>query len=255
MPKKKKKKKKTKTKTKTTERTDDDDDEATEDTSSSLKAVTKSQTPRKGTTTTSSSTSLLLSKIVGKHARVCDVALKRGNFTSSVKALATVLTVLADGIGGALNDHASSSSKSSPPLSSRGSANAVSQLLEKVMTACQRAKANTAAKKILEKWKRLSRVTQSDCTNNHHQRNTFGETTTTTTTTTCCVPLTNACLRCAYFCFCMTKDANAAVEVLLIENGDVEKTIEKIGAENLVRGCSFARRKNGGDDGGGGGNT
>ena len=36
---------------------------------------------------------------------------------------------------------------------------------------------------------------------------------------------------------------------------DVEKTIEKIGAENLVRGCSFARRKNGGDDGGGGGNT
>ena len=50
----------------------------------------------------------------------------------------------------------------------------------------------------------------------------------------------------------MTKDANAAVEVLLIENGDIEKTIEKIGAENLVRGCSFARRKNGDDDGGGG---
>ena len=254
MPKKKKKKKKTKkTQTKTTERTDDD--EATEDKSSSLKAVTKSQTPKKGTTTTTtttSSTSLLLSKIVGKHARVCDVALKRGNFTSSVKALATVLTVLADGIGGALTDHASSSSS---PLSSRGSANAVSQLLEKVMTACQRAKANTAAKKLLEKWKRLSRVTQSDCTNNHHQRNKFGETTTTTTTTTCCVPLTNACLRCAYFCFCMTKDANAAVEVLLIENGDIEKTIEKIGAENLVRGCSFARRKNGGDNGGGGGNT
>ena len=173
MPKKKKKKKKTKkTQTKTTERTDDD--EATEDKSSSLKAVTKSQTPKKGTTTTTtttSSTSLLLSKIVGKHARVCDVALKRGNFTSSVKALATVLTVLADGIGGALTDHASSSSS---PLSSRGSANAVSQLLEKVMTACQRAKANTAAKKLLEKWKRLSRVTQSDCTNNHHQRNKFG---------------------------------------------------------------------------------
>ena len=186
-------------------------------------------------------TSGSLLSIVSKHTRVCDVALKRGNFTASFKALATVLGALADIV--ALTDAPEFTFTSSPL--SRGSANAVSQLLEKVMTACQRAKANKAARKLLEKWKRLSYVEQNNNTN--HQRETkSGE------TNECCVPLTNACLRCAYFCFCMTKDANAAVEVLLIENGDIEKTIEKIGAENLVRGCSFARRKNGDDDGGGG---
>ena len=155
----KKKKKKTKTKTKTTERTDDD--EATEDKSSSLKAVTKEPNPQKGTTTTTttttSSTSLLLSKIVGKHARVCDVALKRMQFHVERKGAR-------DGSHGSrrwywwcLTDHASSSSSLCHPavLPTR------CLNCSKVMTACQRAKTNTAAKKLLEKWKRLSRVTQA----------------------------------------------------------------------------------------------
>ena len=75
-------------------------------------------------------------------------------------------------------------------------------------------------------------------------------------------------MRCAYFTFCAAGDANAAAELLLIENNEdgeedvvdesgkgenvsgVEKTIEKIGKENLVRGCSFARKSFSGVGGG-----
>ena len=94
---------------------------------------------------------------------------------------------------------------------------------------------------------------------------------TATTTTHQLLRLTNASLRCAYFTFCAAGDANAAAELLLIENNEdgeedvvdesgksgkgenvsgVEKTIEKIGRENLVRGCSFARKSFNGVGGG-----
>jgi len=179
-----------------------------------------------------------------KHRRVCEVALKRENLTSAVKSFLLVvdgfLTLLQKREENEAKEEALNATTTSP---TRG----LAQLLEKVLAMCQLRGNAKAVKKILEKVERLHR------SNDHPKKRPSSR--------PFSIRLTNASLRCAYFTFCACGDANAAVEMLLMENNDddddddnknnnniytksnIEKTIEKIGAENLVRGCSFARVK------------
>ena len=179
-----------------------------------------------------------------KHRRVCEVALKRENLTSAVKSFLLVvdgfLTLLQKREENEAKEEALDATTTSP---TRG----LAQLLEKVLAMCQLRGNAKAVKKILEKVERLHR------SNDHPKKRPSSR--------PFSIRLTNASLRCAYFTFCACGDANAAVEMLLMENNDddddddnknnnniytksnIEKTIEKIGAENLVRGCSFARVK------------
>ena len=182
-----------------------------------------------------------------KHRRVCEVALKRENLTSAVKSFLLVvdgfLTLLQKREENEAKEEALDATTTSP---TRG----LAQLLEKVLAMCQLRGNAKAVKKILEKVERLHR------SNDHPKKRPSSR--------PFSIRLTNASLRCAYFTFCACGDANAAVEMLLMENDDddddddndnkknnnnmytkskIEKTIEKIGAENLVRGCSFARVK------------
>jgi hypothetical protein len=178
-----------------------------------------------------------------KHRRVCEVALKRENLTSAVKSFLLVvdgfLTLLQKREENEAKEEALDATTTSP---TRG----LAQLLEKVLALCQLRGNAKAVKKILEKVERLHR------SNDHPKKRPSSR--------PFSIRLTNASLRCAYFTFCACGDANAAVEMLLMENNDdddddnknnnniytksnIEKTIEKIGAENLVRGCSFARVK------------
>ena len=180
-----------------------------------------------------------------KHRRVCEVALKRENLTSAVKSFLLVvdgfLTLLQKREENEAKEEALNATTTSSPT--RG----LAQLLEKVLAMCQLRGNAKAVKKILEKVERLHR------SNDHPKKRPSSR--------PFSIRLTNASLRCAYFTFCACGDANAAVEMLLMENNDddddddnknnnniytksnIEKTIEKIGAENLVRGCSFARVK------------
>jgi len=175
---------------------------------------------------------------------VCEVALKRENLTSAVKSFLLVvdgfLTLLQKREENEAKEEALDATTTSP---TRG----LAQLLEKVLAMCQLRGNAKAVKKILEKVERLHR------SNDHPKKRPSSR--------PFSIRLTNASLRCAYFTFCACGDANAAVEMLLMENNDddddddnknnnniytksnIEKTIEKIGAENLVRGCSFARVK------------
>ena len=180
-----------------------------------------------------------------KHRRVCEVALKRENLTSAVKSFLLVvdgfLTLLQKREENEAKEEALDATTTSP---TRG----LAQLLEKILAMCQLRGNAKAVKKILEKVERLHR------SNDHPKKRPSSR--------PFSIRLTNASLRCAYFTFCACGDANAAVEMLLMENNDdddddddnknnnniytksnIEKTIEKIGAENLVRGCSFARVK------------
>jgi hypothetical protein len=196
-----------------------------------------------------------------KQKRVCDVALRAGNLTSSVKAFLHVLDLLL------ISDDYTDDSDDKVLFSSDEqlfSFRNLSQLLERVLALCQLRANAKAVKKVLGKVKQLN-------TKNVEGRRRRRVFTATTTTTHQLLRLTNASLRCAYFTFCAAGDANAAAELLLIENNEdreedvvdesgksgkgenvsgVEKTIEKIGRENLVRGCSFARKSFSGVGGG-----
>ena len=200
-----------------------------------------------------------------KQKRVCDVALRAGNLTSSVKAFLHVL----DDLLLISDDHTGDDSDCNKVclFSSEEqlfSFRNLSQLLERVLALCQLRANAKAVKKVLGKVKQLN-------TKNVEGRRRRRVFTATTTTTHQLLRLTNASLRCAYFTFCAAGDANAAAELLLIENNEdgeedvvdesgksgkgenvsgVEKTIEKIGKENLVRGCSFARKSFSGVGGG-----
>jgi hypothetical protein len=207
-----------------------------------------------------SSSSTTTTTMMRKHRRVCEVALKRENLTSAVKSFLLVvdgfLTLQEEAKEEeeeALNATTTTTSPTTTTTTTRG----LAQLLEKVLALCQlRGNAN-AVKKVLEKVERLHHRTRK---NDHHPRPSKRQRPFSS------IRLTNASLRCAYFTFCACGDANAAVEMLLMENDDdddddddndnkknnnnnmytkskIEKTIEKIGAENLVRGCSFARVK------------
>jgi len=200
-----------------------------------------------------------------KQKRVCDVALRAGNLTSSVKAFLHVLDDLLlisdDHTGDDSDDDKVCLFSSEEQLFSFRN---LSQLLERVLALCQLRANAKAVKKVLGKVKQLN-------TKNVEGRRRRRVFTATTTTTHQLLRLTNASLRCAYFTFCAAGDANAAAELLLIENNEdgeedvvdesgksgkgenvsgVEKTIEKIGKENLVRGCSFARKSFNGVGGG-----
>ena len=195
-----------------------------------------------------------------KQKRVCDVALRAGNLTSSVKAFLHVLDLLL------ISDDYTDDSDDKVLFSSDEqlfSFRNLSQLLERVLALCQLRANAKAVKKVLGKVKQLN----TKNVEGRRRRRVF----TATTTTHQLLRLTNASLRCAYFTFCAAGDANAAAELLLIENNEdgeedvvdesgksgkgenvsgVEKTIEKIGKENLVRGCSFARKSFNGVGGG-----
>ena len=199
-----------------------------------------------------------------KQKRVCDVALRAGNLTSSVKAFLHVL----DDLLLISDDHTGDDSDCNKVclFSSEEqlfSFRNLSQLLERVLALCQLRANAKAVKKVLGKVKQLN----TKNVEGRRRRRVF----TATTTTHQLLRLTNASLRCAYFTFCAAGDANAAAELLLIENNEdgeedvvdesgksgkgenvsgVEKTIEKIGKENLVRGCSFARKSFSGVGGG-----
>ena len=192
-----------------------------------------------------------------KQKRVCDVALRAGNLTSSVKAFLHVLDLLLIS-----DDYTGIDSDDKVLFSDEQlfSFRNLSQLLERVLALCQLRANAKAVKKVLGKVKQLN----TKNVEGRRRRRVF----TATTTTHQLLRLTNASLRCAYFTFCAAGDANAAAELLLIENNEdgeedvvdesgkgenvsgVEKTIEKIGAENLVRGCSFARKSFNGVGGG-----
>ena len=199
-----------------------------------------------------------------KQKRVCDVALRAGNLTSSVKAFLHVLDDLLlisdDHTGDDSDDDKVCLFSSEEQLFSFRN---LSQLLERVLALCQLRANAKAVKKVLGKVKQLN----TKNVEGRRRRRVF----TATTTTHQLLRLTNASLRCAYFTFCAAGDANAAAELLLIENNEdgeedvvdesgksgkgenvsgVEKTIEKIGRENLVRGCSFARKSFNGVGGG-----
>ncbi|CAL6294781.1 unnamed protein product [Bathycoccus prasinos] len=203
--------------------------------------------------------------LAGSAKRVCDVALRAGNLTSSVKAFLHVLDDLLlisdDHTGDDSDDDKVCLFSSEEQLFSFRN---LSQLLERVLALCQLRANAKAVKKVLGKVKQLN-------TKNVEGRRRRRVFTATTTTTHQLLRLTNASLRCAYFTFCAAGDANAAAELLLIENNEdgeedvvdesgksgkgenvsgVEKTIEKIGKENLVRGCSFARKSFNGVGGG-----
>lgn len=194
-----------------------------------------------------------------KQKRVCDVALRAGNLTSSVKAFLHVLDLLLisdDSRDDSDDNKVRLFSSDEQLFSFRRN---LSQLLERVFALCQLRANAKAVKKLLGKVKQLNTKNVEGC----RRRRVF-----TATTTHQLLRLTNASLRCAYFTFCAAGDANAAAELLLIENNEdgeedvvdesgkgenvsgVEKTIEKIGAENLVRGCSFARKSFNGVGGG-----
>ena len=195
-----------------------------------------------------------------KQKRVCDVALRAGNLTSSVKAFLHVLDLLLIS-----DDYTGIDSDDKVLFSDEQlfSFRNLSQLLERVLALCQLRANAKAVKKVLGKVKQLN----TKNVEGRRRRRVF----TATTTTHQLLRLTNASLRCAYFTFCAAGDANAAAELLLIENNEdgeedvvdesgksgkgenvsgVEKTIEKIGKENLVRGCSFARKSFNGVGGG-----
>ena len=192
-----------------------------------------------------------------KQKRVCDVALRAGNLTSSVKAFLHVLDLLLIS-----DDYTGDDSDDKVLFSDEQlfSFRNLSQLLERVLALCQLRANAKAVKKVLGKVKQLN----TKNVEGRRRRRVF----TATTTTHQLLRLTNASLRCAYFTFCAAGDANAAAELLLIENNEdgeedvvdesgkgenvsgVEKTIEKIGKENLVRGCSFARKSFSGVGGG-----
>ena len=113
----------------------------------------------------------------------------------------------------------------------------LSQLLERVLALCQLRANAKAVKKVLGKVKQLN-------TKNVEGRRRRRVFTATTTTTHQLLRLTNASLRCAYFTFCAAGDANAAAELLLIENNEdgEEDVVDESGKSGRANGAASRRR-------------
>ena len=175
------------------------------------------------------------------------------NLTSSVKAFLHVLDLLLIS-----DDYTGDDSDDKVLFSDEQlfSFRNLSQLLERVLALCQLRANAKAVKKVLGKVKQLNtknvegrRLTSVYCDDDDSSTSSFDE----------------RVFAMRVFTFCAAGDANAAAELLLIENNEDgeegvvderkgerarEKTIEKIGKENLVRGCSFARKSFSGVGGG-----